>query len=396
ESGLINDDANTTFSFEPNKTYRLRILNIGGIATFNVYIDGHEMEVIEQDGVLTKPTHVKGVYLAAGQRLSVLVHSKPTTDTNYRFHANMNPAMFDYVPDDLELKIQAPIYYNRSHEHFGEIEDPKTKEGYSDAVIPSYAKMETLSPQRQINLTITFELNTDGLSHGSINNVPYLTPFVPTLHTLLTVGDLANNPKVYGPQTNVYLLEKDQVVELVINNIDDGPHPFHLHGHYFQVIGRGSGVFHKDARITPEPKYPTVRDTIVTTPNGYVVLRFKADNPGAWIFHCHLDWHLPAGLAVIFIDAVEEARQQTLPQAYIDLCHNLGLPGTGNAAGKEGLDLEGAPDGVRPIKETFVLGCIIATLVGLSTLIWHVWVDPGTSEDEEEEDQAPLMKGETQ
>jgi iron transport multicopper oxidase len=51
ESGLINDDANTTFSFKPNKTYRLRILNIGGIATFNVYIDGHEMEVIEQDGV---------------------------------------------------------------------------------------------------------------------------------------------------------------------------------------------------------------------------------------------------------------------------------------------------------------------------------------------------------
>jgi iron transport multicopper oxidase len=173
----------------------------------------------------------------------------------------------------------------------------------------------------------------------------------------------------------------------------------HLHGHYFQIIGRGSGVFYKDAKIVPEPKYPTVRDTIVTTPNGYVVLRFKADNPGAWIFHCHLDWHLPAGLAVVFIDAVEEAKQQMspLPQEYIDLCHDMGLPGTGNAAGKEGLDLDGAPDGVRPIKETFVLGCIIATLVGLSTLIWHVWVDPGTSEEEEAvDDQAPLLKGEAQ
>jgi iron transport multicopper oxidase len=137
----------------------------------------------------------------------------------------MNPAMFDYVPDDLELKIQAPIYYDPSHQHFGEIEDPKAKGGYSDAIIPSYEKMETLSPDRQINLTITFEVNTDGLSHGSFNDVPYIAPWVPTLHTLLTVGDLANNSKVYGPQTNVYILGKDEIVELVINNLDDGPHP---------------------------------------------------------------------------------------------------------------------------------------------------------------------------
>lgn len=72
----------------------------------------------------------------------------------------------------------------------------------------------------------------------------------------------------------------------------------------------------------------------------------------------------------------------------IQLCLASGQPATGNAAGKEGMDLEGAPDGIRPIKENhiFILGCLVATLVGLSTIIWHVWVDPG-QEDEEENEQ---------
>jgi iron transport multicopper oxidase len=51
ESGLINDHANTTFSFKRGKTYRLRLINMSGIALFNVYIDGHDLEVIEVDGV---------------------------------------------------------------------------------------------------------------------------------------------------------------------------------------------------------------------------------------------------------------------------------------------------------------------------------------------------------
>jgi FtsP/CotA-like multicopper oxidase with cupredoxin domain len=29
--------------------------------------------------------------------------------------------------------------------------------------------------------------------------------------------------------------------------------------------------------------------------SGYVRLRFRANNPGFWLFHCHFDWHLPIG-----------------------------------------------------------------------------------------------------
>lgn len=43
------------------------------------------------------------VHLAAGQRISVLVKTKPTSKLNYYFHANMDPVMFDEIPDDLQL-----------------------------------------------------------------------------------------------------------------------------------------------------------------------------------------------------------------------------------------------------------------------------------------------------
>lgn len=98
-------------------------------------------------------------------------------------------------------------------------------------------------------------------------------------------------------------------------------------------------------------------------------------------------------MAATFITAPELARKSfsPLPQALYDLCTASGLPAKGNAAGKQGLDLDGAPDGIRPIKNPLIMGCIIATLVGISTIIWHVWVDPGHDE-EEHEDQKHLLK----
>jgi iron transport multicopper oxidase len=159
----------------------------------------------------------------------------------------------------------------------------------------------------------------------------------------------------------------------------------HLHGHVFQVIARGKGVMGASQEY-PEPTNPTYRDTIGVPSEGYVVLRFRANNPGVWFFHCHVDWHVPAGLAATFITAPELALDtMELPQNLIDICEASGQPARGNAAGKEGLDLDGAPDGIRPLQQKFVMGGLIATLVGISTIIWHVWVDPGHEEDDEDD-----------
>lgn len=34
---------------------------------------------------------------------------------------------------------------------------------------------------------------------------------------------------------------------------------------------------------------PIIRDTVTIPGNGFLVIRFIADNPGIWAFHCHIE-----------------------------------------------------------------------------------------------------------
>lgn len=100
----------------------------------------------------------------------------------------------------------------------------------------------------------------------------------------MTAGEEATNPTVYGSYTHSMVLAKDEIVQIVVDNLDPGRHPFHLHGHNFQSIYRSeeeAGTF-EDAGVS-ESDYPAIpmrRDTLVLYPNGNIVIRFKADNAG--------------------------------------------------------------------------------------------------------------------
>lgn len=124
-----------------------------------------------------------------------------------------------------------------------------------------------------------------------------------------------------------------------MNNLDEGPHPFHLvcppalhlpkanivqHGHHFYIltihqasIGWGSynpfrdpyppGLIPNSKEIPSDFNSETpynlsraiLRDTVQIPSRGYAVLRFRADNPGIWMFHCHILWHLASGMAML-------------------------------------------------------------------------------------------------
>jgi FtsP/CotA-like multicopper oxidase with cupredoxin domain len=74
-------------------------------------------------------------------------------------------------------------------------------------------------------------------------------------------------------------------VELVFRNETPMQHPMHLHGHEFQVV-------EIDGKRFPG----AVRDTVLVTPRTSVVAAFDANNPGWWALHCHLLYHLDAGM----------------------------------------------------------------------------------------------------
>jgi len=80
-------------------------------------------------------------------------------------------------------------------------------------------------------------------------------------------------------------IAKGERVELVFQNRTPMPHPMHLHGHEFQVV-------EIDGKRFPG----AVRDTVLVPPNTRVVVAFDANNPGLWAMHCHLLYHLDAGM----------------------------------------------------------------------------------------------------
>lgn len=76
-------------------------------------------------------------------------------------------------------------------------------------------------------------------------------------------------------------------MQIVVDNDDTGKHPFHLHGHAFQAVWRSAenAGFFADSGVT-EDQFSTVpmrRDTFVLYPQGNIVLRFRADNPGRFL-----------------------------------------------------------------------------------------------------------------
>jgi len=156
---------------------------------------------------------------------------------------------------------------------------------------------------------------------------------VPTLYSAATTGDENTNPIVYG-QVNPYIIDYGDIVQIVVNNQDDASHPFHLHGHHFQVLDRPvSGTGDWPGRDVNYAATPPVRDTVAIMAKSFAVLRFKADNPGIWLFHCHIEWHVEMGLTATIIEAPDRLRGRKFPKDHIDACKALKIPYEGNAAG---------------------------------------------------------------
>jgi FtsP/CotA-like multicopper oxidase with cupredoxin domain len=81
-------------------------------------------------------------------------------------------------------------------------------------------------------------------------------------------------------------LQRGRSCVLAMHNDTAWHHPMHLHGHAFRVIAR-------DGRPT---RYREWQDTVLMAPRERVEIAFVADNPGDWMFHCHILEHQAAGM----------------------------------------------------------------------------------------------------
>ena len=115
------------------------------------------------------------------------------------------------------------------------------------------------------------------------------------VHAINLTGDMAKyiwslNNVAWTPNVPPLPIANGERVELVMVNRTGMPHPMHLHGHEFQVV-----------EIDGKRFSGAVRDTVLVPPGRRVVIAFDANNPpGTWAFHCHLLYHLNAGMFTTF------------------------------------------------------------------------------------------------
>ncbi|KAF7558345.1 hypothetical protein G7046_g5811 [Stylonectria norvegica] len=390
KNSLMNETMGLKFPVKTNTTYFFRVINMGAFAGQYLWFEGHTMRIVEVDGIYTDQADAEMVYISAAQRISFLLTTKNVTSANFPIAASMDTTLFDVLPDDLQYNSTGWLVYDDS-KPFPDQAVVDELDPFDDMTLVPYDKMELLpEPDHTVELDVIMDNLRDGRNYAFFNNITYAGPKVPSLYTALSAGDDATDPTAYGEFTHPFVLAKGEIVQIVVNNLDSGRHPFHLHGHNFQAIYRSeeeAGTYEEsNSTEAMLPKTPMRRDTLVLYPNGNIVLRFKADNPGVWLFHCHIEWHVMSGLIATFVeDPLELQKTLSIPEDHLKACSAANMPTKGNAAAntEDYLDLTGQNEPPKVLSPGFeprgivalVFSCV-AGILGVIVVGWYGMAKP--------------------
>ena len=315
------------FKFTQGKTHRLRLINPGSEAIQRFRIDNHTMTVIANDFVPVKPYDTKVVTLGVGQRTDVLVKANlPATSSVFmRSDASPNCATAN------QPSAVAAIYYNKADT----TKTPtSTAEPYDDthcgndplaSTTPFFPFPATSNPATTQTIDITIGANASGNVLWKMNGESFRANYD---HPILLLANLGNTSYPFDPQWNVYNFGNNNSVRLIVKNEIPAAHPMHLHGHNFNILAEGTGPW--DGTIT-NIKNTQRRDVQLLQPaavvNGaiqpsYIVVQYNTDNPGVWPFHCHIAWHVSAGLYVNLMEQTDKIKQRVIPSTVAQTCRD--------------------------------------------------------------------------
>ncbi|EAW14605.1 multicopper oxidase abr1 [Aspergillus clavatus NRRL 1] len=384
DSALINETINPTFHVEPNKTYLVHLVCVGNFPGHVTVFEDHEISVVQIDGIWTDPYVVtdKHIRLATGQRMSVLLRTKDNTDRNYAIWDSMDVnMMFIYenrsIPEGFNPNATAWLVYDESKPLLPppDIHELDPNNNFVDDLdfVPANHEpvLEPVDHQIVLDTGVRYR---NGHAEFLVNGKTYIAPEEPTLYTALAAGpDNSSDPSIYG-QVNPFVVEYGQVVEIVINNHHGNLHPWHLHGHHFQVLQRTvpeGGYF--NGYWGNISSFPVQRDTIMVQNHGHAVIRFRADNPDKfpssrfdcfWLIHCHIEWHVTKGLTATIIEAPAQMQDIQIPLDHQRICPSYGAPPgdsgedtpgdetPGDDTSDNGTPDESSPDGEPPSNGT--------------------------------------------
>ena len=314
---LINGNNESQLSqFKKGDQIRLRISNAGASSYFWLSYAGGKITVVANDGNDVEPTEVDRLIIAVSETYDVLL-SIPKENTSYEFLATaedrtqsasifigagqkqlatqlpklnyfkgmkmMNGMMkMNGNMDDMgmnmslqQMDMNAVMYPELSADKMHKEHKMDMENGESSNAIHSMKKISSL--------------NYSMLKSPTKTVLPSHAP-VRELHFELT-GNM--NRYVWSMDNKVLsevdkiLIKKGEIIRITLYNNSMMRHPMHLHGHDFRVInGQGD--------------YAPLKNVLDIMPMETNVLEFEANADGDWFFHCHILYHMMAGMNRVF------------------------------------------------------------------------------------------------
>lgn len=295
------------------------------------------MTVVEADGHYVEPFVVKNLFLYSGETYSVLIKADQDPSRNYWMTTNV-VSRNATTPPGLAILNYYPNHPRRSPSAVPPAgpawDNVRARLDQSLAIKAHQGFIHTPPPTSDRVIVLLNTQNTvNGYVRWSVNNVSFTHPHTPYLialkQNLTDAFDQTSPPDGYDfvnydiyktpNNTNatvsngIYRLQFNTTVDLILQNANtrnpnnSETHPWHLHGHDFWVLGYGEGKF--DMFNDPK-KYnlvnPIMKNTVPVHRYGWTALRFRADNPGAWAFHCHIESHFYMGMGVVFESGIDK------------------------------------------------------------------------------------------
>jgi FtsP/CotA-like multicopper oxidase with cupredoxin domain len=358
--------SNALFDLPKESNIRLRIINVGAFAEFQLQIDEHSFHVSEVDGTdVWHPEPIHRLNINPAQRYSIVL-TPPKAETNkglYWMRARMITHCFAYENPELEAEVRGVVRYGGdsltpNSKDWPEIIDVVCKDLNTSTLVPTEPIAAPEKADDLVYLRSSFQIRDWRLSRGYLNDSSYRPSITsPSLNRIIEgytegnatiieslpaignrINDVAFNPQtelVYQTTSSSTSSSSPPVIDILIQNFDDGNHPFHLHGYKFFVLSSGHGyaphpIANPSAKASDlyanlNLSNPLRRDTVSVEAFGWTLIRFVADNPGFWSFHCHISWHTEAGLLMQFLVQPDVVRGWMLPEEVKGLCRDEGI-----------------------------------------------------------------------
>ncbi len=231
--------------------------------------------MIEADGSYLKPVNCDSILIDGGQRYSVLVTA--LTDRNNSFFIRSQRQSV-HLPHPISFAILS--YGNASLlppevpvSNWGKILSADELSMLDDSKPPKFSGKII-----ELNL-FDLQPSTDWWN-WTINNSLYNDPQIP-----FSCQKNWSNFDFFSPSLS---FEFGEIYDIVWQNLNSfETHPIHHHGHKLWIISTGKNNWNIS---THEFATPISRDTEILFGGGHIRYRFKADNPGIWAMHCHVEW----------------------------------------------------------------------------------------------------------